>query len=325
MTQQQVFKWLAQWALLIFYHILCFWYFPLSSNIAIYGTPYCLTTSSQYSKYGCFDFRQNGYLIIFYLIFCYYFMLSALQIRHGYPDWRLPSSLTTVVARHRHIAHLIFYNLPFLVELKTILDWCWSKTSLDLMQWLELAEINVAMYNNRNSNKVNFEKPLGEKTSKCEKMICGCFCLTSILFFLVGPFLFFSNLSTFAKENLVNDVIMDFHLKIRDTSMNSTYEFPMFYVDSPIGLNVMNEDEFKERGYSIMPETKFFEASQVQKIYMMNTSDYEWDLASDYMETYDYLLSEAQQPDSGMQVLLEFAYTFTRPVCPFRFILFLVT
>lgn len=78
MTTQQVMKWVIQWVLLILYHVVVFWFFPLSSNDAIYGTPYCDTTSSQYSKYGCLSFKQNTYLIIFYLIFCYYFMLSAL-------------------------------------------------------------------------------------------------------------------------------------------------------------------------------------------------------------------------------------------------------
>jgi hypothetical protein len=90
--------------------------------------------------------------------------------------------------------------------------------------------------------------------------------------------------------------------------MNSTYEFPMYYVDSPIGLSVMKEDEFNKRGYNIMPETKFFEAGQVQKIYMMNSSDYEWDIANDYKETFDYLIGEAQLENSGMQVILEFSY-----------------
>lgn len=46
MTPQQVLKWVVQWVLLILYHALVFWIFPLSSNDAIYGTPYCDTTSS---------------------------------------------------------------------------------------------------------------------------------------------------------------------------------------------------------------------------------------------------------------------------------------
>lgn len=172
--------------------------------------------SSQYSTYGCYNFKENGYVIIFYLLFCYYFMLSALQIRHGYPDWRSPSSLTEKIARGPFYWHLIIYNLPFLMELKIILDWCWTKTSLDIFQWLELGQVDVSMYNNRNANRVAFEKPLGEKIGLTEKFICGCFCLTTILFFLVGPFLFFSNLSGFSESNLVTDAIVNLKIIIND-------------------------------------------------------------------------------------------------------------
>jgi hypothetical protein len=132
MTTQQVMKWIVQWVLLILYHALVFWIFPLSSNDAIYGTPYCDKSSSQYSKYGCLSFNQNWYLILFYMIFCWYFMLSALQIRYGYPDFKEPSSLTSKDGTVPVLLYRVFYILPFMLELKTILDWCFQKTSLDL-------------------------------------------------------------------------------------------------------------------------------------------------------------------------------------------------
>jgi len=65
-----------------------------------------------------------------------------MQIRFGLPDWREPSSLTSTLTDLRQNLNLIYYNLPFLVELKTTLDWCFTKTTLDIFQWLELAEIN---------------------------------------------------------------------------------------------------------------------------------------------------------------------------------------
>lgn len=41
MTFQQALKWFIQIVLLILYHAVIFWVFPLVSNDAIYGTPYC--------------------------------------------------------------------------------------------------------------------------------------------------------------------------------------------------------------------------------------------------------------------------------------------
>lgn len=56
---------------------------------------------------------------------------------------------------------MIYYNLPFLVELKTTLDWCFTKTTLDIFQWLELAEINNQMFNAKMGNQSYYQKKLG--------------------------------------------------------------------------------------------------------------------------------------------------------------------
>lgn len=40
-TIQQVLKWSMQILLLIFYHFIVFWLFPIASNEAIYGQPIC--------------------------------------------------------------------------------------------------------------------------------------------------------------------------------------------------------------------------------------------------------------------------------------------
>lgn len=143
MTFQQVLKWIIQIILLLAYHVVIFWVFPIASNDAIYGQPHCnRNAESTFKQYGCFDFKSNFHLIFFYIIFCQYFRLSALQIRYGYADWKEPSSLTSTYGVFPWLGNMIFYSLPFLLELKTVLDWCFTKTSMDVFQWLELAEIN---------------------------------------------------------------------------------------------------------------------------------------------------------------------------------------
>jgi hypothetical protein len=47
-----------------------------------------------------------------------------------------------------------------------------------------------------------------------EKKICGCFCLGIMLFFLVGPFVFFSNMRFIAAYNPINDLKIDLALQI---------------------------------------------------------------------------------------------------------------
>jgi hypothetical protein len=40
--------------------------------------------------------------------------------------------------KYRYI-WLLYYNIPFIMELKTLLDWTFTKTALDAMEWLQVA------------------------------------------------------------------------------------------------------------------------------------------------------------------------------------------
>jgi hypothetical protein len=66
-------------------------------------------------------------------------------------------------------------------------------------------------------NQDYFTRQMGQQIEKFEKWLCGCFCLVTILFFLAGPFLMFSNLSVIAKENLVTGASMDFGMNVYDS------------------------------------------------------------------------------------------------------------
>jgi hypothetical protein len=100
---------------------------------------------------------------------------------------------------------------------------------------------------------------MGTVITKFEKYLCGCFCLGVILFFLLGPFLMFSNLSYIAKENLVTGVDTNLLIKISNEENGELYEFPLFETTSPIYIQPMNKTEFETSKYNIFPETKFFE------------------------------------------------------------------
>lgn len=266
MTFQQALKWFLQIFLLIIYHFVIFWLFPLASNDAIYGKPYCNKEAvSTFEKYKCFDFKSNIHLAIFYIIFCQYFMLSALQVRHGYPDWKDPSSLTTTFGVLPWLKNMIFYSLPLMLEIKVVLDWCFTKTSLDLFQWLELAEINNQMFNATNGNPGLYKRKLGTRISTFEKKLCGITCTSILLFFLVGPFLFFSNLRYIASDNPVLDSAIGVSVRINSNTqpIERNWEFPLYQTNSPISIYQMGQTYFELKKYNERPETKFFEVSQV--------------------------------------------------------------
>jgi len=174
-------------------------------------------------------------------------------------------------------------------------------------------EVDTELFFFKNGNKGAFERKLGTRITRFEKCLCGCFCLGAILFFLVGPFLMFSNLSIIADENLVTDAQMQFNIKLHDMELQETYEFPIFNTDSPVSLKTMSDIEFEKRGFHLLPETKFFEPSQVQLIKMKNSSDTEWSVSGGYRDKFKYLLGEASTGTDRYRAEMDFMFAFDRP------------
>lgn len=81
----------------------------------------------------------------------------------------------------------------------------------------------------------------------------------------------------------------------------------------------MSEAEFVSRGYYKLPETKFFEPTQVQLIKMKNSSDTEWTVSGGYRASFKHLLDKAAHGSDEIVTELDFTYSFTRPVAYFFF------
>lgn len=133
-TTNQKTKYVMHWVLLLGGHIFVFWYIPIAGNQRLYGTSTC--TDAEQATYGCKNFHKNGWLQIFYLILCIYFMLSALQIRYGFPIMKKPSSVLQFNDNILALAGANIYGgLPFIVEIRCLLDFTFSKTALDIFQF----------------------------------------------------------------------------------------------------------------------------------------------------------------------------------------------
>lgn len=117
--------------LLFLIHFYVFWYVPISGNIELYGSPNCDKSKMKY--YGCKDFHRNSTLKFFYLVLCCYLFMSAMQIKFGLPIMKKPSSIL------QYNDNLVFYGLanvyqalPFIVEIRCLIDFSFAKTSLDI-------------------------------------------------------------------------------------------------------------------------------------------------------------------------------------------------
>jgi piezo-type mechanosensitive ion channel component 1/2 len=104
--------------------------------------------------------------VMYYMIKCFYLLFSAYQIRCGelcksfcfsfssdfifdflgYPTRILGNFLTKGFGMLNFAGFKVFINIPFLMELRTLMDWVWTDTSMTLMDWLKMEDIFQNIY-----------------------------------------------------------------------------------------------------------------------------------------------------------------------------------
>jgi hypothetical protein len=130
-TLAMVSKFYLQWILLIFVHGLVFWFFPIHGNEKLQNQAYCVKDAD---KLGikCNEFGGNWALIVFYILYALYFWVSALQIKYGVPEMKKGNFMMNNYSIVNKMGLQVFMAVPFLFELKTFVDWTFTKTALDV-------------------------------------------------------------------------------------------------------------------------------------------------------------------------------------------------
>lgn len=85
-------------------------------------------------------------LIMIYLLWAYYFVNSALQIRYGYPQAPFKAPFIRDTSYFTVWVFRIYKAMPFLWEMKVIIDWTVTSTCLDLYQWFKLDDAFNYLY-----------------------------------------------------------------------------------------------------------------------------------------------------------------------------------
>lgn len=92
--------------------------------------------------------------VIFYIVKCFYFLLSAYQIRCGYPRRILGNCLTKGFSVVNLGAFKVYMMTPFLFELRALMDWMWTDSSMPLFEWLKMEDIFAKIFELKVGNSV---------------------------------------------------------------------------------------------------------------------------------------------------------------------------
>ena len=288
-------------------HGMVFFYFPIKGNLNLGNEQYC-----QEGENNCNDFLENNYIIIFYIIYLFYLLLSGLQVKYGFYDIKRKSLFKKKDDEIFSNMGSLFRLIPFLNEIKNALDWACTNTCLTLFQWNKFEAIYDTIFDTYCEKSDWDEKLIGEKVSLKKKLSMGGSLAFILILILVTPLILFSSLNPTNKLNNITaaKISVDLTFNYENGAIKNYNLFENTRADS---ISDMTENIWSKYNYSKSVQTRNFNKKQVQRIIFSETSDRNWDLARPHIKSLIQLLDISKESDIS-SVVINIGYELTRPL-----------
>ncbi|XP_053696010.1 piezo-type mechanosensitive ion channel component isoform X3 [Sabethes cyaneus] len=154
------------------------------------------------------SFNATNPPVYYYLIKCFYLLFSAYQIRCGYPARILGNFVTKGFTMINFTGFKLFMTIPFLFELRTLMDWIWTDTSMTLFDWLKMEDIFTNVYQLKCMRQLeeDLPAPRGQKKGSLVKYLMGGGMMFGIILLIWFPLALFAFSNAVGEPNLPYDV-----------------------------------------------------------------------------------------------------------------------
>uniref|UniRef100_A0A914C7C0 Piezo-type mechanosensitive ion channel component n=1 Tax=Acrobeloides nanus TaxID=290746 RepID=A0A914C7C0_9BILA len=175
---------------------------------------------------------SNSTAKFLYIVKCVYLIVSAWQIRNGYPTLCVGNLLTHSYGLFNMVAFKIFMLIPFLFELRTAIDWTWTDTSMPLFDFFSMENFYATIYNIKCARQfeMSYPAPRGQPKGKFVKYFMGIPFVLALIFIIWAPILAYALLNRIGSENTPVKASISF-------SING---YPPLYVMEAQGVELTN-------------------------------------------------------------------------------------
>ncbi|XP_064455770.1 piezo-type mechanosensitive ion channel component-like isoform X2 [Ornithodoros turicata] len=141
---------------------------------------------------------------LWYFIKCVYLMLSAYQIRCGYPSRILGNFFCKEYYYINYVLFKGYMLVPFLYELRSLMDWIWTDTSMSLGYWFKMEDIFSSVFLTKclRRAEADYPTPRGENRDSLTKYGLGGLLLIVLILVIWFPLLLFSLANTVGRSLL---------------------------------------------------------------------------------------------------------------------------
>ncbi|XP_063376522.1 piezo-type mechanosensitive ion channel component isoform X2 [Cydia fagiglandana] len=244
---------------------------------------------------------------MWYMVKCVYLLLSAHQIRCGYPRRIIGNFLCKSYGFLNMVFFKCFMAVPFVFELRTLMDWIWTDTSMTLMDWLKMEDIFASVFLLKCSRFVEDEYPAprGTKRPALSKYLLGGTVLAFVIAIIWFPLVFFAFGNTVGQPNPPTDVTV----KIRIGPFLPAYQMSAqshdIYQYTEQDYNQLSNQYARDRTAQTFLSNYMY--NDVAVINLNPNSTMNWDISQPELDRLE------REAISNNSLLIKFTFTISHP------------